>query len=343
MMRNKIESKIAPTHTGAPLLEVKNLRVSFETVNGRVLAVNDLNFSVQAGQRIGIVGESGSGKSVAAQALMGILRGADISGEIIFQGTNLLELEEDQFRKLRGWDISYVFQDPLSALDPIRTIGDQVSQVLRLRNVKAAEAKKKTLEILDRVGIKDPQRRYSDYPHQFSGGMRQRAMIAMALIGEPTLVIADEPTTSLDVRVQAQVIDLLNKLTEEQGTAVIFITHDLSIMAGFAEHVHVMYAGNIVESAKTDEIYYRSIHPYTLGLLGSIPRIRGPVLKSLTAIKGKPPAPTNIPPGCPFHPRCTYASSECAELKPTLQMPKSGNHLSACHNSELLSQKNGSR
>ena len=342
MMRNKIESKIAPTHTGAPLLEVKNLRVSFETVNGRVLAVNDLNFSVQAGQRIGIVGESGSGKSVAAQALMGILRGADISGEIIFQGTNLLELEEDQFRKLRGWDISYVFQDPLSALDPIRTIGDQVSQVLRLRNVKAAEAKKKTLEILDRVGIKDPQRRYSDYPHQFSGGMRQRAMIAMALIGEPTLVIADEPTTSLDVRVQAQVIDLLNKLTEEQGTAVIFITHDLSIMAGFAEHVHVMYAGNIVESAKTDEIYYRSIHPYTLGLLGSIPRIRGPVLKSLTAIKGKPPAPTNIPPGCPFHPRCTYASSECAELKPTLQMPKSGNHLSACHNSELLSQKNGS-
>ena len=343
MMRNKIESKIAPTHTGAPLLEVKNLRVSFETVNGRVLAVNDLNFSVQAGQRIGIVGESGSGKSVAAQALMGILRGADISGEIIFQGTNLLELEEDHFRKLRGWDISYVFQDPLSALDPIRTIGDQVSQVLRLRNVKAAEAKKKTLEILDRVGIKDPQRRYSDYPHQFSGGMRQRAMIAMALIGEPTLVIADEPTTSLDVRVQAQVIDLLNKLTEEQGTAVIFITHDLSIMAGFAEHVHVMYAGNIVESAKTDEIYYRSIHPYTLGLLGSIPRIRGPVLKSLTAIKGKPPAPTNIPPGCPFHPRCTYASSECAELKPTLLMPKSGNHLSACHNSELLSQKNGSR
>jgi oligopeptide/dipeptide ABC transporter ATP-binding protein len=343
MMRNKIESKIAPTHTGSPLLEVKNLRVSFETVNGRVLAVNDLNFSVQAGQRIGIVGESGSGKSVAAQALMGILRGADISGEIIFQGTNLLELEEDHFRKLRGWDISYVFQDPLSALDPIRTIGDQVSQVLRLRNVKAVEAKKKTLEILDRVGIKEPQRRYSDYPHQFSGGMRQRAMIAMALIGEPSLVIADEPTTSLDVRVQAQVIDLLNKLTEEQGTAVIFITHDLSIMAGFAEHVHVMYAGNIVESAKTDEIYYRSIHPYTLGLLGSIPRISGPVLKSLTAIKGKPPAPTNIPPGCPFHPRCTYASSECAELKPTLITHKSGNHLSACHNSELLSQKTGSR
>jgi oligopeptide/dipeptide ABC transporter ATP-binding protein len=218
-----------------------------------------------------------------------------------------------------------------------------VSQVLRLRNVKAAEAKKKTLEILDRVGIKDPQRRYNDYPHQFSGGMRQRAMIAMALIGEPSLVIADEPTTSLDVRVQAQVIDLFNKLTEEQGTAVIFITHDLSIMAGFAEDVHVMYAGNIVESAKTDEIYYRSIHPYTLGLLGSIPRIRGPVLKSLTAIKGKPPAPTDIPPGCAFHPRCTYASSECAELKPTLQIPKSGNHLSACHHSELLSQKNGSR
>lgn len=313
------------------LLQVRDLTVSFSTPYGLVTAVNGVNFDVAPRERLGIVGESGSGKSVTAQAVLGLLRGATVTGEVLFDGRNLLAEPEASLRALRGWDVSYVFQDPLSALDPIRTIGDQVSQVLRLRNVPRKEAKDRTIAMLERVGIRDASRRFGDYPHQFSGGMRQRVMIAMALIGEPRLVLADEPTTALDVRVQAQVIDLLHELTEEQHVAVVFITHDLGILAGFAERMLVMYAGRVVEQAEIDDLYYNPAHPYTQGLLGSLPRLGGDIAAKLNSIGGRPPAPINLPPGCAFNPRCRYARDICRTDRPTLQIPAGGGHPTACH------------
>ena len=323
------------------VLEVRNLTVSFQGDNGEVKAVNDISFSVGSGERVGIAGESGSGKSVTAQALMGLLQGAKVEGEVIFRGQDILTMSSQQLRQLRGWELSYIFQDPLSAMDPVRTVGDQVSQVLRLRGVGRREARERTIDMLHKVGIKDPSQRFRDYPHQFSGGMRQRAMIAMALIGEPALVIADEPTTALDVRVQAQVIDLLHDLTEERGTSVVFITHDLSIMAAFAQRMMVMYAGRVVETGKTDDIYYESIHPYTLGLLNSLPRVSGAVAEELPTIGGQPPAPTNIPSGCAFHPRCALAIDICRVDVPQLATPDGGEHPSRCHRSALLAEKPG--
>ena len=324
-----------------PVLEVRDLTVSFDTVYGLVKAVNGVNFSVFERERVGIVGESGSGKSVTAQALLGLLQGAKIEGEILFDGRDILTMPKAKLRALRGWDISYVFQDPLSALDPIRTIGDQVSQPLRLRGVHRKEAKARAIEMLAKVGIREPERRYKDYPHQFSGGMRQRVMIAIALIGEPRLVIADEPTTALDVRVQAKVIDLLYTLTEEQGAAIVFITHDLGVLAGFADRMMVMYAGRVMESAQTEELYYRSINPYTLGLLQSLPRIDGPIPLKLTTIAGRPPSPSNLPAGCPFSTRCRYVQDICREVAPALKTPKNGTHPSACHFSEWLAEEPG--
>ncbi|MCS3843370.1 ABC transporter ATP-binding protein [Microbacterium sp. AK031] len=324
-----------------PLLEVRDLTVSFDTEHGLVKAVNGMNFTVSERERVGIVGESGSGKSVTAQALLGLLQGADITGEILFEGRNILTMPKAELRALRGWDISYVFQDPLSALDPVRTIGDQVSQPLRLRGVPRNEARERAIEMLAKVGIREPQRRYRDYPHQFSGGMRQRVMIAIALIGEPRLVIADEPTTALDVRVQAQVIDLLYTLTEEQGAAVVFITHDLGILAGFADRMMVMYAGRVMEKAPTEELYHRSINPYTLGLLESLPRIDGPIPLTLTTIGGRPPSPSNLPSGCPFSARCRYVQDICREEAPALLTPPNGTHPSACHFSEWLAEEPG--
>ncbi|BBY86326.1 ABC transporter ATP-binding protein [Mycolicibacterium tokaiense] len=329
------------TASGNKLLEVEDLTISFATPNGRVRAVNGMTFSVAPRERVAIVGESGSGKSVTAQSLLGLLPSATIDGSIKFDGQDVLTMPAARLRELRGWEMSYVFQDPLSSLDPVRTIGDQVSQTLRLRGISRKVAKARALEALADVGIPEPARRYNEYPHQFSGGMRQRVMIAMALIGEPRLIVADEPTTALDVRVQAKIIDLLYTLTEERGVAVVFITHDLGIVAGFADRVMVMYAGRVVESCATDELYYRSINPYTLGLLQSLPRITGDIPTELATIGGRPPSPTDHLTGCAFHPRCSYVEDRCRTEQPALLTPANGNHPSACHRSEWLAEKPG--
>ncbi|MBS1693481.1 MAG: ABC transporter ATP-binding protein [Actinobacteria bacterium] len=325
----------------APLLAVDDLRISFPSPNGTVQAVNGVSFAVAPKERVAIVGESGSGKSVTAQALLGLLPAATISGRIEFDGRDVLTMPGSQLRGLRGWDMSYVFQDPLSSLDPVRSIGEQVCQPLRIRGVGKKQAKARALEMLSAVGIPDPARRYGDYPHQFSGGMRQRVMIAMALVGEPRLVVADEPTTALDVRVQAKIVDLLYTLSEERGVAVVFITHDLGIVAGFADRVMVMYAGRVMESCGTDELYYRSINPYTLGLLQSLPRITGPIPEKLATIGGRPPSPSDLPSGCAFHPRCRYARDICRAETPALRAPANGEHPSACHLAGWLAEQPG--
>ncbi|RDH75060.1 ABC transporter ATP-binding protein [Mycolicibacterium moriokaense] len=327
--------------TDTALLKVEDLTISFPSPNGTVHAVNNICFDVAPRERVAIVGESGSGKSVTAQALLGLLPTASISGRIEFDGRDVLTMPAADLRGLRGGEMSYVFQDPLSSLDPVRTIGDQVCQPLRIRGVSRKDAKARALDMLAAVGIPDPARRYGDYPHQFSGGMRQRVMIAMALIGEPRLVVADEPTTALDVRVQAKIVDLLYSLTEERGVAVVFITHDLGVVAGFAHRVMVMYAGRVMESCPTDELYYRSINPYTLGLLQSLPRVTGPIPEKLSTIGGRPPSPSDLPPGCAFHPRCRYARDICRTETPLLRVPTGGEHPSACHLAGWLAEEPG--
>ncbi|WP_298889688.1 ABC transporter ATP-binding protein [uncultured Serinicoccus sp.] len=331
----------APVEVGQAMLSVRDLTVTFPSADGPIRAVNGMSFDVRPRERLGIVGESGSGKSVTAQALLGLTPRDHTTGSIVFEGEDLLTAPQDRLRALRGWDISYVFQDPLSALDPTRTVGHQVAQPLLLRRVPKKEAHRRAVEMLGEVGIPDPARRARNYPHQFSGGMRQRVMIAMALIGQPRLVIADEPTTALDVRVQAKIIDLLYRLTDEQGVAVVFITHDLGILAGLAERVIVMYAGRVMEECSTDELYYRSIHPYTLGLLESLPRISGPVPERLLTIGGGPPAPSRLPTGCPFHPRCQYVQPECRTTPPPLERPPGGEHASACLRAAWLAERPG--
>jgi oligopeptide/dipeptide ABC transporter ATP-binding protein len=327
--------------TAAALLKVEDLTISFRSPSGPVHAVNGLDLTVAPRERVAIVGESGSGKSVTAQALLGLLPTATISGRIEFDGRDVLTMPAAELRALRGAEMSYVFQDPLSSLDPVRTIGDQVCQPLRIRGVGRKEAKARALDMLAAVGIPNPGRRYGDYPHQFSGGMRQRVMIAMALIAQPRLVIADEPTTALDVRVQAKIVDLLYALTEERGVAVVFITHDLGIVAGFADRVMVMYAGRVMENCATDELYYRSINPYTLGLLQSLPRITGAIPEKLATIGGRPPSPSDLPSGCAFHPRCRYAHDICRTEAPALLTPPNGTHPSACHFSGWLAEEPG--
>jgi oligopeptide/dipeptide ABC transporter ATP-binding protein len=327
--------------TAAALLKVEDLTISFRSPSGPVHAVNGLDLTVAPRERVAIVGESGSGKSVTAQALLGLLPTATISGRIEFDGRDVLTMPAAELRALRGAEMSYVFQDPLSSLDPVRTIGDQVCQPLRIRGVGRKEAKARALDMLAAVGIPNPDRRYGDYPHQFSGGMRQRVMIAMALIAQPRLVIADEPTTALDVRVQAKIVDLLYALTEERGVAVVFITHDLGIVAGFADRVMVMYAGRVMENCATDELYYRSINPYTLGLLQSLPRITGAIPEKLATIGGRPPSPSDLPSGCAFHPRCRYAHDICRTEAPALLTPPNGTHPSACHFSGWLAEEPG--
>jgi oligopeptide/dipeptide ABC transporter ATP-binding protein len=323
------------------LLTVDDLSIEFPTPQGAVRAVNGVSFDVRPRERVAIVGESGSGKSVTAQSLLGLLPTATITGRIEFDGRDVLNMPAAELRALRGWDMSYVFQDPLSSLDPVRTIGSQVTQPLRIRGVSRKEAKVRALAMLADVGIPDPARRFDEYPHQFSGGMRQRVMIAMALIGEPRLIVADEPTTALDVRVQAKIIDLLYGLTEERGVAVVFITHDLGIVAGFADRVLVLYAGRVMESCATDELYYRSINPYTLGLLQSLPRITGEVPTTLATIGGRPPSPADLLTGCAFHPRCRYAFDACRTERPELRTPPNGNHASACHLTRWLAEEPG--
>jgi oligopeptide/dipeptide ABC transporter ATP-binding protein len=313
------------------VLEVHGLRVTFGEGAGAVRAVTGLDLEVTPGERVGIVGESGSGKSVAALAMLGLVRGARVEGEVRIGGQEMVRAPERARRAVRGRRAALVFQDALASLNPVMRVGDQIVEPLRTRGVGRAEARRRAVALLERVGVEDAGRRLGDYPHQFSGGMRQRVMLAIALIGEPDLVIADEPTTALDVRVQAQVLDLLRELAEERGTAVLLITHDLAIVAGFADRVVVMYAGRAVETCATERLFGEATHPYTWGLLGSLPRLDGPLEARLPTIGGQPPSPAAIPPGCPFHPRCRYRQEVCERDVPALvERPGSG-HESACH------------
>ncbi|MBX7547567.1 ABC transporter ATP-binding protein [Streptomyces sp. NPDC004232] len=315
------------------LLEVRDLHVEFRTRDGVARAVNGVSYAVDAGETLAVLGESGSGKSVTAQAVMGILDmppGRITGGQILFQGQDLLRLKEEERRKIRGADMAMIFQDALSALNPVVCVGDQLGEMFVVhRGMSKKDARARAVELMERVRIPGAAQRVRDYPHQFSGGMRQRIMIAMALALEPALVIADEPTTALDVTVQAQVMDLLAELQREYRMGLILITHDLGVVADVADRIAVMYAGRIVESAPVLDLYKAPAHPYTRGLLDSIPRLdqKG---QELYAIKGLPPNLTSIPPGCAFHPRCPMAQDVCRTDEPALYAvsPARG---SACH------------
>jgi peptide/nickel transport system ATP-binding protein len=314
------------------LLEVKDLNVSFRTDDGIVQAVRGVSFKVEPGQTLGIVGESGSGKSVATQTIMGLTRGAEVWGQALFEGRDLLTMSRDDMVRVRGAKIGMIFQDPLSSLHPFYRVGWQIVEMIRLHDkaVSKAAARKRAIELLELVGIPQPDRRVDDFPHQFSGGMRQRAMIAMAMALNPALLIADEPTTALDVTVQAQVLQMISRLQEEFGTAVILITHDLGVIAEVADDVVVMYGGMVMEQADRVTIFTSHHHPYTEGLLQSLPAYGGD-RERLRPIPGQPPSPISPPPGCPFAPRCAYVMDRCrTELPPLAVAGTEPGHLSAC-------------
>ncbi|MFC8916449.1 ABC transporter ATP-binding protein [Streptomyces sp. NPDC057116] len=315
------------------LLDVRDLYVEFRTRDGVARAVNGVTFSVDAGETLAVLGESGSGKSVTAQAVMGILDmppGRITGGQVLFRGRDLLTLKEDARRSVRGAEMAMIFQDALSALNPVLSVGDQLGEMFVVhRGMSKKDARARAVELMDRVRIPAARERAGQYPHQFSGGMRQRIMIAMAMALEPALIIADEPTTALDVTVQAQIMDLLAELRRELGTGLVLITHDLGVVADVADRIAVMYAGRIVETAPVHALYKRPAHPYTQGLLDSVPRLdhKG---RELYAIKGLPPSLSAIPPGCPFHPRCPRAGDVCrAESPPLYQVDDERG--SACH------------
>jgi oligopeptide/dipeptide ABC transporter ATP-binding protein len=314
-----------------PLLEVEDLRVSFPTPDGILHAVRGMSFSLEPGQTLGIVGESGSGKSVSTQTVVGLTRGATVSGTARFEGRDLLTMPRDQLRGIRGAEIGMIFQDPLSSLHPHYRVGWQIVEMIRAHSdVTKQAARSRAIELLGLVGIPAPDRRVNDFPHQFSGGMRQRAMIAMAVALNPKLLIADEPTTALDVTVQAQIVELLKRLQAEFGTAVIMITHDLGILADVADQVIVMYAGKPLESADKRTIFYGPHHPYTDGLIQSLPQ-HGKSTERLQPIPGMPPSLLDVPAGCPFHPRCVYAMDRCRIDEPPLHdVAGPVNHHSAC-------------
>lgn len=305
---------------GKPLLDVEGLNIFFEMPYGMVPAASDISFSVKPGERVGIVGESGCGKTITGLSLLGLLppQIARVSGRAMFEGQNLLTMPRSQLRRISGAGIGMIFQEPMRALDPVFTIGEQISETLRAHtDVSRREARLRTIEALAEVGIPSPERRYDDYPHALSGGMQQRVMIAMALICRPRLLIADEPTTALDVTVQAQIIDLLHKISEETGTALLFITHDLGVVAELCTRVLILYAGQIVEDASIESVYRSPKHPYTSALFQSMPRLslRG---KPLPSIGGRVPSFANMPDGCRFRERCVHAQPGCM-LKPEIE------------------------
>ncbi|MGW1023140.1 ABC transporter ATP-binding protein [Streptomyces sp. NPDC002577] len=320
-------------------LDVRDLRVHFPTEDGIVKSVDGVSFTLEKGETLGIVGESGSGKSVTSLALLGLHKGtrAEVSGEIWLEGRELVALPEDEMRELRGDTVSMIFQDPLSALHPFFTVGAQIAEAFQVHHkVSKKEARDRAVEMLRRVGIPQPERRVRDYPHQFSGGMRQRAMIAMSLVCDPALLIADEPTTALDVTVQAQILDLIRDLQEEFGSAVIIITHDLGVVADVADDILVMYGGRRIEYGTARDVLKQPEHPYTWGLLESMPHIAGDVSRRLNPIPGSPPSLINLPGGCAFHPRCPYKGWElqgrCTVERPELlAVPGTGRHIAACH------------
>ena len=315
------------------LLEVKNLRTQFFTQDGVVHAVNGISYSVDKGETVAIVGESGSGKSVGVMSLIRLIPqppGKIVDGEVMFDGQDLLKLSEDELRDIRGNRIAMIFQDPMTSLNPVLTIGRQITEALELHmNMNKEQARKRAVQLLEMVGIPGAAARLDDYPHQFSGGMRQRVMIAMGLSCDPQLLIADEPTTALDVTIQAQIVDLTRRLQEELGMAIIWITHDLGVVAGMAQRVIVMYAGFIVEESIVDSIYAQPRHPYTLGLLRSIPRLDLGRQKRLIPIDGLPPDLLEAPMHCPFAPRCSFAVDKCWQENPPL-VEVAPNHKAAC-------------
>jgi oligopeptide transport system ATP-binding protein len=317
-----------------PILDVRGLSTRFRTERGELTAVDDVSFALDAGQTLAIVGESGSGKSVTALSLMRLIPnppGRITDGEILFGGQDLLKLSDAQMRSIRGDRIAMIFQEPMSSLNPALTVGLQIAEPVNLhRGLSWAKAYEAAKLLLGRVRISDAASRLHTYPHQYSGGMRQRTMIAMALACQPRLIIADEPTTALDVTVQAQILDLLKELTRETGAALILITHDLGVVARYADAVAVMYGGRIVEHAGASELYARPRHPYTRGLLASIPRLDGAAGQRLVPINGQPPDLARLPPGCAFAPRCEHADSRCVAERPLLREVAAG-HLSACH------------
>lgn len=316
-----------------PLLQVDDLAVSFQTDEGTVRAVRGVSFEVAKGETVGIVGESGSGKSVTNLAIMGLVPmppGSIDGGSARFDGVDLLKASDQEIRRLRGRRISMIFQDPMTALNPLMTVEQQLTEGPRMHlGMNRAEAKRRAAEMLGLVGISSPEKRMRSYPHEFSGGMRQRVMIAMALACEPDLLIADEPTTALDVTIQAQILDLLADIQKERGTSIIFITHDLGVVAGYCDRVMVMYAGRIVEKADTETLFSNPQHPYTHGLLESLPRFDEGHDEQLVAIPGQPPDMTNVPDGCSFLPRCPFAEDKCRHTDPDLQ-PKQQDALVAC-------------
>ncbi|MCW2539855.1 MAG: oligopeptide/dipeptide transporter, ATPase subunit [Frankiales bacterium] len=326
-----------PHHLGETFLQVEDLKVHFPTEDGIVRSVDGLSFDLAKGKTLGIVGESGSGKSVTSQAIMGLHRRtrAQVSGQILLDGEDLLTVSDARLRKLRGNDVAMIFQDPLSALHPYYTIGNQIVEAYQVHHdVSKSVARKRVVEMLDLVGIPNPARRIDQYPHEFSGGMRQRAMIAMALVNDPKLLIADEPTTALDVTVQAQILHLLTDLQQEFGSAIIIITHDLGVVAEVADDILVMYAGKSVERGDVDTVFYNPEHPYTWGLLSSMPRIDRDRQERLKPIRGNPPSLINPPKGCAFHPRCDFRkevndSTRCATEVPLFDAEQP--HPVRCH------------
>ncbi|MGQ9887887.1 MAG: ABC transporter ATP-binding protein [Aggregatilineales bacterium] len=307
----------------AVLMEVKDLVTRFYTQEGTVYAVNGVSYTLNEGETLGVVGESGSGKSVHALSIMGLIPmppGKIEKGEVIFRGRDLLKLSKEEMRLVRGAEIAMIFQDPMTSLNPVLTIGTQITEALKLHmGMNNAEARKRAAELLSLVGIPDTEKRLNNYPHQFSGGMRQRVMIAMGLSCNPKLLIADEPTTALDVTIQAQILDLIKRLRDEFGMAIIWITHDLGVVAGLADTIQVMYAGLIVERGPVEEVFANTRHPYTLGLISSLPRLDEGGNRRLTQIEGSPPDMRNPITGCPFAPRCVYVRDVCWENLPPLE------------------------
>ena len=315
------------------LLEVRDLRTHFFTAGGVVSAVDGISYDVREGETVALVGESGCGKTVSALSIMRLVAapaGRILGGEILFKGRDLLTLDEESMRKVRGREIVMVFQEPMTSLNPVLTIGRQLTETLEIHlGMTPENARQRAVEILAMVGIPDPEPRLAQYPHQFSGGMRQRMMIAMALSCNPSLILADEPTTALDVTIQAQILELLKDLSKSLGVAMVIITHNLGVVARYANRVNVMYAGKIIERGTAREIYAQPRHPYTLGLLHSVPRLDEPRRAKLNPIDGQPPDLTRLPPGCAFAPRCQYALARCQTEVPPL-MAVDEDHLSAC-------------
>jgi oligopeptide/dipeptide ABC transporter ATP-binding protein len=321
----------------APLLEVRNLSVEFKTDDGLVRAVDDVSYTVAANETLGIVGESGSGKSVSSMAILGLLPPtAKVTGEVLLNGENLLAKSDSDMRSYRGSRIAMVFQDALAALNPVVRVGDQIVEAIRVHNdVSAGAARKRASELLEIVGIPEPARRVNQYPHEFSGGMRQRAMIAMSLANDPELLIADEPTTALDVTIQAQVLELFGRIQERTNSSILLITHDLGVVAGVADKVMVMYAGRQVEYGSVDDIFYRTGHPYAQGLLASLPRLdRRAAGEKLHRIKGQPPSVIHLPPGCAFAPRCEFAKPGLCDTKRPELVEVGKSHFSSCLRSD---------